>query len=425
MRHISCRILRPWEHHTNIHQPSFTFVWSFLKACNWIGLSVSTQCGYGTQVDPHFFHVSLLQWTPIECLESCYWLVVWTPLKNMKVNWDDEIPNIWENKKCSKPPTSANMEKQCHCCKTPGRFQHVDLSPHGRQETSKLRRTSNLLCGIYEQFGCYFLTGIPNFIMNHMSWKKHWDSSGSADPILSIFTPNSLRSDHEKLRYIYIYMKYFIFFYQNIAEPPNSSVLPLWEIISCHDGFMIVPWYFKTSQSPYVSQCLVRALRWLWDVVSQNPPRWYPKIVGIAGCLFPKIQWCSNCLTWLEDVDPFKCIIFAAPHHPLRGKHGGPVLEACGIRGSCRFWSILTWKITKTDVPIACFFKGNSAGVSMDFRLKQRACHPSDPSDPSDYLSDLGQGSYPPDTDLPKTVLLRCFPSHVQPAPPRRQDLNY
>ena len=21
-----------------------------------------------------------------------------TPLKNMKVNWDDDIPNIWENK---------------------------------------------------------------------------------------------------------------------------------------------------------------------------------------------------------------------------------------------------------------------------------------------------------------------------------------
>ena len=27
------------------------------------------------------------------------WLVVSTPLKNMKVSWDDEIPNIWENKK--------------------------------------------------------------------------------------------------------------------------------------------------------------------------------------------------------------------------------------------------------------------------------------------------------------------------------------
>ena len=28
------------------------------------------------------------------------------PLWKILVNWDDEIPNIWENKKCSKPPTS-------------------------------------------------------------------------------------------------------------------------------------------------------------------------------------------------------------------------------------------------------------------------------------------------------------------------------
>ena len=34
-----------------------------------------------------------------------FWLVVPSPLKNMNVNWDDVIPNIWENKKCSKPPT--------------------------------------------------------------------------------------------------------------------------------------------------------------------------------------------------------------------------------------------------------------------------------------------------------------------------------
>jgi hypothetical protein len=26
------------------------------------------------------------------------WLVVSTRLKNMKVSWDDEIPNIWKNK---------------------------------------------------------------------------------------------------------------------------------------------------------------------------------------------------------------------------------------------------------------------------------------------------------------------------------------
>ena len=28
-----------------------------------------------------------------------------TPLKNMKVTWDDDIPNIWKNKKSLKPPT--------------------------------------------------------------------------------------------------------------------------------------------------------------------------------------------------------------------------------------------------------------------------------------------------------------------------------
>ena len=27
------------------------------------------------------------------------WLVVWIPLKHMKINWDDEIPNIWQNRK--------------------------------------------------------------------------------------------------------------------------------------------------------------------------------------------------------------------------------------------------------------------------------------------------------------------------------------
>jgi hypothetical protein len=29
------------------------------------------------------------------------WLVVLTILKNMKVSWGDDIPNIWKNKKCS------------------------------------------------------------------------------------------------------------------------------------------------------------------------------------------------------------------------------------------------------------------------------------------------------------------------------------
>ena len=40
------------------------------------------------------------------CVYRTGWWLKPTPLKNMKVNWDDDILNIWENKKCSKPPTS-------------------------------------------------------------------------------------------------------------------------------------------------------------------------------------------------------------------------------------------------------------------------------------------------------------------------------
>ena len=41
-------------------------------------------------------------------MANCVLVGGWaTPLKNLKVNWDDEIPNIWENKTCSKPPTSV------------------------------------------------------------------------------------------------------------------------------------------------------------------------------------------------------------------------------------------------------------------------------------------------------------------------------
>ena len=34
------------------------------------------------------------------------WLVVYRPEKYEFVSWDDEIPNIWKHKKCSKPPTT-------------------------------------------------------------------------------------------------------------------------------------------------------------------------------------------------------------------------------------------------------------------------------------------------------------------------------
>jgi len=52
-----------------------------------------------------YFHWSI----PVRHVKNSIWLVVEpTPLKNhgVKVSWDDDIPNIWKNKKCLKPPTS-------------------------------------------------------------------------------------------------------------------------------------------------------------------------------------------------------------------------------------------------------------------------------------------------------------------------------
>ena len=47
-----------------------------------------------------------ISWIQIFAYISGWWFQP-TPLKNdgVKVSWDDDIPNIWNNKKCSKPPT--------------------------------------------------------------------------------------------------------------------------------------------------------------------------------------------------------------------------------------------------------------------------------------------------------------------------------
>ena len=61
---------------------------------SWIIICTVEAC-----LDTLKFEEYLLWFPPI-------WLVVSTPLKNITVvSWDDDIPNIWKNKKCSKPPT--------------------------------------------------------------------------------------------------------------------------------------------------------------------------------------------------------------------------------------------------------------------------------------------------------------------------------
>ena len=60
------------------------------------------------------------------------YLVGGLKLKNMKVNWDDELPNIWENKTCSKPPTSYIVYKKKTCV-------HLDPNSAKKMYSSKKR----------------------------------------------------------------------------------------------------------------------------------------------------------------------------------------------------------------------------------------------------------------------------------------------
>ena len=61
---------------------------------------------------PHFFHSRVLRLGVNSIIGSrssiivSNWLVVWTPLKNMKVNWDDYSQYMGKQNWCSKPPTS-------------------------------------------------------------------------------------------------------------------------------------------------------------------------------------------------------------------------------------------------------------------------------------------------------------------------------
>jgi hypothetical protein len=52
-------------------------------------------------------------------LNYMIWLVVEPPLWKMMefVSWDDDIPNIWKHKKCSKPPTS-DLNMYCNILKS-------------------------------------------------------------------------------------------------------------------------------------------------------------------------------------------------------------------------------------------------------------------------------------------------------------------
>ena len=62
-----------------------------------------------------------------------------TPLKNMKVSWDDEIPNIWENK--SHVPVTTKQSKFFHRCLI--RFSPGSLEPLAVSKVTSERSCSH------------------------------------------------------------------------------------------------------------------------------------------------------------------------------------------------------------------------------------------------------------------------------------------
>ena len=85
-----------------------TYGYSVLKLSFWIWLR--------HLADPHWISLNII-WGPNDPIalkakkQPGWWF---ESLWKILVNWDDEIPNIWENKKCFKPPT--RRKQQTHPC---------------------------------------------------------------------------------------------------------------------------------------------------------------------------------------------------------------------------------------------------------------------------------------------------------------------
>ena len=57
-------------------------------------------------MSPHDAYFRSTCWYMVYHPQNHNHLKLYNPLKNMKVSWDYDIPSIWKNKECSKPPTS-------------------------------------------------------------------------------------------------------------------------------------------------------------------------------------------------------------------------------------------------------------------------------------------------------------------------------
>ena len=79
---------------------SYVLSWSYFPVHPWVSRPADRDEPPSTPMNPWMSKVRFASWS---CLVGGWP----TTLNNMKVGWDDEIPNIWKIQKRSKPPTSC------------------------------------------------------------------------------------------------------------------------------------------------------------------------------------------------------------------------------------------------------------------------------------------------------------------------------
>ena len=80
-------------------------------------------------------------------MEVCYWLVVSTHLKTMKVNWDDDIPNIWKNQKNvpNHQPEMGDTPVPIVSIRSNGIYDLDEIAPMSQEPHQNLPNSLNFL----------------------------------------------------------------------------------------------------------------------------------------------------------------------------------------------------------------------------------------------------------------------------------------
>ena len=86
-----------------------------------------------------------------------------TPLKNMLVSWDDDIPNMWKNKKCSKPPTRNDIDTDIDMKVIPEKYGYRDIR---RDRFTIVEGTQNKWnYRIFVDIHCYFWICMDTYLL--------------------------------------------------------------------------------------------------------------------------------------------------------------------------------------------------------------------------------------------------------------------